>query len=327
MYKNVKILDCTLRDGGYVNDWNFSHSVITGTYKRLDAAGIDFIEVGFLDDRHCFDIDKSIVPTTDGLNEIFKNVKKQHAIPVAMIDFGTCSLDNIRNCGSTFIEGIRVIFKKEKIDFMICDIEMPQGSGLDLFEWVKMYYPEVECIYVSCHPEFEYIRRALQLGSADYILKPIDYEELNQILTQVVERRNKKPELEQIPEQIIHDLVKKEAQEKQDDVIHQAKHYILKHIQENIYVEEIADEVHLNAQYLMRLFRKETGFSILEYITEERIKLAKELLIQTDYPINRVADNVGYGNYSYFTKIFKKNVGQAPAAFRSERKNNMEEYK
>ena len=65
MYKNVKILDCTLRDGGYVNDWNFSHSVITGTYKRLDAAGIDFIEVGFLDDRHCFDIDKSIVPTTD----------------------------------------------------------------------------------------------------------------------------------------------------------------------------------------------------------------------------------------------------------------------
>ena len=167
----------------------------------------------------------------------------------------------------------------------------------------------------------------MQLGSADYILKPIDYEELNQILTQVVERRNKKPELEQIPEQIIHDLVKKEAQEKQDDVIHQAKHYILKHIQENIYVEEIADEVHLNAQYLMRLFRKETGFSILEYITEERIKLAKELLIQTDYPINRVADNVGYGNYSYFTKIFKKNVGQAPAAFRSERKNNIEEYK
>ena len=118
-----------------------------------------------------------------------------------------------------------------------------------------------------------------------------------------------------------------EAQEKQDDVIHQAKHYILKHIQENIYVEEIADEVHLNAQYLMRLFRKETGFSILEYITEERIKLAKQLLIQTDYPINRVADNVGYGNYSYFTKIFKKNVGQAPAAFRSERKNNIEEYK
>ena len=133
MYKNVKILDCTLRDGGYVNDWNFSHSVITGTYKRLDSAGIDFIEVGFLDDRHCFDIDKSIVPTTDGINEIFKNVKKQHAIPVAMIDFGTCSLDNIKDCDSTFIEGIRVIFKKEKIDQALPYCKKIKEKGYKLF--------------------------------------------------------------------------------------------------------------------------------------------------------------------------------------------------
>lgn len=214
------------------------------------------------------------------------------------------------------------IFQKETIDLMFCDIEMPQGNGLDLYEWVKIYYPKVECIYVSCHPEFEYIRRALQLGSADYLLKPIDYEELEKILLQVVERLKKEPELVKIPEQIIHDIASKEAQEKQDDMIHQAKRYILMHIQENIYVEEIAAQVHLNAQYLMRLFRKETGLSILEYITEERIKLAKALLIETDYPINRVADNVGYGNYSYFTKIFKKNVGQTPVAFRSSQKEN-----
>lgn len=212
------------------------------------------------------------------------------------------------------------IFKSKKIDFMLCDIEMPQGTGLDLYEWVKIYYPEVECIYVSCHPEFEYIRRALQLGSADYILKPIDYSELDTVLLQLVERLQKEPELEQIPEQIIRKLASQEAQEKQDDVIHKAKRYILEHIQENIYVEEIAEEVHLNAQYLMRLFRKKTELSILEYITDERIKLAKEFLIQTGYPINRVADNVGYGNYSYFTKIFKKNVGKTPAEFRSEYK-------
>ena len=58
MEKNVQVLDCTLRDGGYVNDWNFGHSVITGIYKRLEAAGMDFIEVGFLDDRRDFDINR-----------------------------------------------------------------------------------------------------------------------------------------------------------------------------------------------------------------------------------------------------------------------------
>ena len=71
---------------------------------------------------------------------------------------------------------------------------------------------------------------------------------------------------------------------------------------------------------------KLSGYS-MNSVDETELQTAKELLIQTDYPINRVADNVGYGNYSYFTKIFKKNVGQAPAAFRSERKNNIEEYK
>lgn len=212
------------------------------------------------------------------------------------------------------------IFTQEKIDFMLCDIEMPQGNGLDLFEWVKMYYPEVECIYVSCHPEYEYIRKALQLGSADYILKPINYKELDTIIEQLVERLQKEPSLEEIPNSIIRGIAEQESKEKQDDVIHLAKKYILQHIQENIYIEEVAKEVHLNAQYMMRLFRKETGLSVLEYITEERIKLAKELLVKTDYPINRVADNVGYANYSYFTKIFKRNVGLTPAAYRQEQK-------
>ena len=86
----------------------------------------------------------------------------------------------------------------------------------------------------------------------------------------------------------------------------------------NIYVEEIAKEVHLNAQYLMRLFKKETDISILEFITTERIKLAEQLLEKTDFPVNKVADSVGYGNYSYFTKIFKRYTKLSPKAYRQQ---------
>ncbi len=133
MEKQVKLLDCTLRDGGYINDWNFGHSVITGTYKRLDAAGIEYIEVGFLDDRRPFDINRTIAPNTDCFNEIFKNVEKKQAIPVAMIDFGTCSLDNIGDCSSTFIDGIRVIFKKEKINEALPFCRAIKEKGYQLF--------------------------------------------------------------------------------------------------------------------------------------------------------------------------------------------------
>lgn len=133
MIKNVKLLDCTLRDGGYINDWEFGHGVITGMYKRLDDAGVDYIEVGFLDDRREFDINRTIMPNTDAINKIYGNIKKKNAIPVAMIDFGTCSLDNIGPADSTFIDGIRVIFKKEKIEQALPFCKAIKEKGYKLF--------------------------------------------------------------------------------------------------------------------------------------------------------------------------------------------------
>ena len=76
----------------------------------------------------------------------------------------------------------------------------------------------------------------------------------------------------------------------------------------------------MNEQYLMRVFKKETGYSILQFIAEQRINLAKELLEKTDYPVTVVANTVGYSNYSYFTKIFKNNTGYTPVAYRQQNK-------
>lgn len=208
------------------------------------------------------------------------------------------------------------LFQEKVIDVMLSDIEMPQGNGLDLYEWVKTYYPAVECVYVTCHPEFEYMRRALQLGSADYILKPIDYAELDEVLAQLMERMRRQRRIESIPSQIMQKAFGEEDERAKSDVIGTVKRYVREHIQEDIYIADIAKQVFLNEQYLMRTFKKTTGVSILEFITNERIWLAKELLSNTNYPINRVADMVGYGNYSYFTKIFKRNVGVTPQMFR-----------
>lgn len=230
------------------------------------------------------------------------------------VDWGKYGVEQVFTANS--MRQAQEIFEAETVDFMLCDIEMPQGNGLELFEWVKIYHPATECIYVTCHPEYEYIRRALKLGSADYLLKPIDYGELDEILGQLVERLNRERATEAIPADILMRLAGEEAKKKQDDVVHQAKRYILEHIQEDIYVEEIAKQVHLNAQYLMRVFKKETEMSILEFITAERIGLAKELLANTDYSINKVADCVGYGNYSYFTKVFKRYVNVSPKTYR-----------
>lgn len=131
--KTIKLLDCTLRDGGYVNDWNFGHSVISGTYKRLDNSGVDFIEVGFLDDRCKFDINRTIFPNTESLNKVYNSIDRKKAIPVAMIDFGTCDIDNIADAKESFVKGIRVIFKKEKIEQALPFCEKIKAKGYMLF--------------------------------------------------------------------------------------------------------------------------------------------------------------------------------------------------
>lgn len=115
MDKKIKLLDCTLRDGGYVNDWNFGYSTIICMFERLVSAGIDLIEIGFLDDRHPFDKNRTIQPTTKCYDEIFSGCDKGNSTVMAMIDYGTCSLENIGLCEESFIDGIRVIFKKPKM--------------------------------------------------------------------------------------------------------------------------------------------------------------------------------------------------------------------
>jgi 4-hydroxy 2-oxovalerate aldolase len=111
---NVKLLDCTLRDGGYINDWNFGHNTLVNVFERLVSAKIDVIEIGLLDQRREFDINRSIFPNTQCIQKIYGKLDKKQSETVAMIDYGTCDLSNIQPRSETIIDGIRVIFKKNK---------------------------------------------------------------------------------------------------------------------------------------------------------------------------------------------------------------------
>lgn len=110
--KNIKLLDCTLRDGGYINDWKFGHDNIVSIFERVVDAGIDIIEIGFLDERRPFDVERSIMPNTDSAEKIYGKLKRQNTMVVGMIDYGTCDISNIQPCRESFLDGIRVIFKK-----------------------------------------------------------------------------------------------------------------------------------------------------------------------------------------------------------------------
>ncbi len=108
----IELLDCTLRDGGYNNDWEFGHDTLVSVYERIVSAEIDFLELGFLDQRRPFDINRSIMPDTECMRKIYGKLDRKKTKLVGMIDFGTCDITNIQPCKDCFLDGIRVIFKK-----------------------------------------------------------------------------------------------------------------------------------------------------------------------------------------------------------------------
>lgn len=110
---SIKLLDCTLRDGGYNNDWNFGHDNLINLFERSTSSGIDIIEIGFIDNRYPFDINKSIMPDTTCVEKIWGKLDKKKTKVVAMIDYGTCELETIQPCKDSFLDGIRVIFKMD----------------------------------------------------------------------------------------------------------------------------------------------------------------------------------------------------------------------
>ncbi len=107
----IQLLDCTLRDGGYINDWEFGHNNIISIIDRLEQAKVDIIEIGFLDDRRPFDINRTIMPDTASVGKLL-GWQSHSAMIVGMIDYGTCRIENLQPASESVLDGIRVIFKK-----------------------------------------------------------------------------------------------------------------------------------------------------------------------------------------------------------------------
>lgn len=131
--KTLKLLDCTLRDGGYVNDWEFGHNHLINILERLVSSNVEVIEVCFLDDRRSYNPEKSILPNTEAVNRIYAGIDSGNSMLVGMIDYGTCKIENIQPCGECILDGIRVIFKKEMKEEALAFCAQIKSLGYHVF--------------------------------------------------------------------------------------------------------------------------------------------------------------------------------------------------
>ena len=236
------------------------------------------------------------------------------------VDWAACGIDRVLVCYDA--ASAREEMKKDGIDILLCDIEMPKESGIDLMRWVRGENREEECIFLTCHASFSYAQEAVKLGCVDYVLLPARKEEIEGVLRRVVERvflRREGKRLEAFGALYVEQKKEEAAKEQGGrqsprEVIAFCRRFIQDNLEkESLCVNQLAQECHLNAIYLNRIFRAEVGISIGQYIIKERMELARELLKDPSLSAQTVALQVGYRNYPYFSTAYKKFFGCTPA--------------
>lgn len=88
----------------------------------------------------------------------------------------------------------RDIIRQVPVDILLCDIEMPEESGLSLLKWIRDSGYPMECIFITSHADFNYAKQAIQYGGADYILQPARYEEIEKSLNRASAKIQKSQE-------------------------------------------------------------------------------------------------------------------------------------
>ena len=91
-------------------------------------------------------------------------------------------------------------------------------------------------------------------------------------------------------------------------------------LEENLTLSVLAKRVNVNSSYLSSLFKKDTGYTLTEYVNLKRIELAKRLLTTTSEQVQSISHDCGILDVNYFVKIFKKNTGKTPKQYREENK-------
>lgn len=109
--------------------------------------------------------------------------------------------------------------------------------------------------------------------------------------------------------------------------VHEVALYLQTHIHESVSLEELAQRFFMSRSYLTRSFRNITGFSVVEYMTYIRIQKAQQLLRESDRSITEIADLCGFGNITYFEKVFKEATGQTPVQYRKNVVTSIKEKK
>ena len=192
-------------------------------------------------------------------------------------------------------------------DLILMDIEMPGMNGLDAARAVLEQRPECKVIFVTAYSLFQYAHEAMHLGACDYLLKPVNPDEVEASIRKAMRQIEAGRRLAELAP------VEPEADPEGDAAEAGEDNYMF-----DLSLDSVSEILHISPAYLSAQFKKYQKTNFLDCLTELRINAAKELLTDPFRSAAEVASMVGYEDSSYFARTFKKRTGMTPTQYRKE---------
>ena len=112
------------------------------------------------------------------------------------------------------------------------------------------------------------------------------------------------------------DMSQNEVKKEEFEIGERIKTYIDSNFLKSLSIKSLSEDLGISQYYLIRSFKKTTGYSPMQYIINRKMGEAQNLLINTNYPIVRIASMIGYDNPNYFNMLFTKIIGMSPGKYR-----------
>ncbi|WP_248926207.1 response regulator transcription factor [Paenibacillus hamazuiensis] len=213
------------------------------------------------------------------------------------------------------LDGLAAL-QERQVDVVVADICMPGMDGLEMLRRMREEGYRQPVVIISGHNEFDYAKTAIRYGVFDYLLKPVNRQEISGVLGKLAQRLEEEGEYS-------HGQKPKEEPFRQEElrsgaqIVRMMKEQAQLKYMEDLSISVISDLTGFNPSYLSRIFKQETGKGYVQYLTEIRMEAAKKLLIgRPELHVAEVARLSGYWDEKHFSKQFKREVGVTPSEFR-----------
>lgn len=201
--------------------------------------------------------------------------------------------------------------KQYRPEIILLDIKMPGQDGIAAAQKIMQVNPQTKIIFLTAYAYFNYAQEAVRCGAKDYLVKPVHPEDLRQAISVCVEEIAASRLTVTCPSSLT----------RSQQYVKSAVDYVLKNYMKSLTLEEVAQQVHLSPAYFSYLFSREQGQTLTEFLTTIRLEKAKEMLKTNPVlSISDIAEQAGYEDANYFSRLFKKKTGTTPGHYRKKHK-------